>query len=94
MEALKLETEKDIYEIVNDICFSVAEFLGHLGEKIWNIRTSQDGKAAAGYTCMWPLNITLSFKALNAEQRAYSFRQLNFIRSRLRHRQALKIKER
>ncbi|KAE9372470.1 hypothetical protein N431DRAFT_558297 [Stipitochalara longipes BDJ] len=94
MELLRLKTEKCIHEMVNHISFSVAEVLGNLEEEIWNTRTPQDGKAAAGYTSMWPLNIALSVKTLSQEQRAYIFRQLNFIHSRLGLRQALGIKER
>lgn len=51
-EILRMKSEKVIHEMVNDICFSAAGVLSNLEEETWNTRTSQDGKAAAGYTSM------------------------------------------
>jgi hypothetical protein len=94
MEVRKVQTEQNIHRMVNEISLSVSGVLNNMDEKSWSKRTSQDGKAVAGYVSMWPLNIALSAKTLSDQQKEQIFRQLNFIERRLWLGQALRIKER
>jgi hypothetical protein len=66
--------------------------LQELDGKRWIERGSQDGKAIAGYTSIFPLKVALSVKGLREEQRAVVGGQLGVLERTLGLRQARTIR--
>jgi hypothetical protein len=59
--------------MVNDMSFSTDGVRSQLEEEYCTLRTSQDGKAIAGCTFIWPPTIALSVQSLSEEQKQYIF---------------------
>ena len=92
MQNLQLQTSKYIYEMVDCISNTTEVVLIKLDGRGWSERGSQDGKAIAGYTSVFPLKVASSVKMISDEQRKHIGGQLEFIETTLGLRQAQTIR--